>query len=155
MRILYHSRKRLGKAEEESMGVTWTDWSQLLQGSDFLSLHVPLTPETYHLVGGGELEAMKSTAYLINTSRGPVVNEGALVWALQNGQIAGAGLDVYEREPSVSEGLKGLENVVLLPHVGSATRETRTQMAFTAAENLIHGLAGERPPDCLNWDEIL
>jgi glyoxylate reductase len=144
----------LGKVVEESIGVTWSDWSQLLQGSDFLSLHVPLTPETHHLVGGRELEAMKSTAYLINTSRGPVVDEAALVWALQNGQIAGAGLDVYEREPSVSEGLKGLENVVLLPHVGSATRETRTQMALTAADNLMRGLAGERPPNCLNWEEI-
>jgi glyoxylate reductase len=97
---------------------------------------------------------MKPSAYLINTSRGPVVDEEALVSALKKKAIAGAGLDVYEREPAVSSGLKDLENVVLLPHMGSATVETRTSMAFRAAENLVAALRGEKPPDCLNWDAL-
>jgi glyoxylate reductase len=154
MRILYSSRHRLGKQEEESLGVIYSELGPLLREADFVSLHVPLTHETRHLIGARELKVMKPTAYLINTARGPVVDEGALEKALHEQEIAGAGLDVYEGEPSVSDGLKGLDNVVLLPHVGSATLETRTKMALMAAENLISGLAGKRPPNCLNWEEI-
>lgn len=97
---------------------------------------------------------MKSSAFLINTARGPIVDEEALVKALKEGSIAGAGLDVYENEPELASGLAGLDNTVLLPHVGSATTETRTQMAAKAAHNLLAGLKGEQPPDCLNWEEI-
>ena len=122
----------------------------LLKRSDFVSLHVPLLPETTHLIGSRELNLMKKTAYLINTCRGPVVDEKALVEALKSGEIAGAGLDVYEDEPRLEPGLSELDNVVLLPHIGSATVETRTKMATMAAQNLIAGLKGERPPNLVN-----
>ena len=119
--------------------------AELLARSDFLSLHCPLTPETHHLIGEAELRAMKSTAVLINTARGPVVEEGALVRALEEGWIAAAGLDVYEREPQVHPGLLELSNAILLPHLGSATRKSRQAMARLAAEGAIAVLTGGRP----------
>jgi glyoxylate reductase len=134
--------------------VSYAPLPTLLREADFVTLHVPLTPETRHLISTPELALMKPTAYLINTARGPVVDEAALVEALRRGQIKGAGLDVYEKEPQLSPGLAALENVVLLPHVGSATIETRTRMGLMAAENLLAGLRGERPPNCLNWTAI-
>ena len=118
---------------------------RLLATSDVVSLHVPLTPETRHLIGQPELARMKRTAYLINTTRGPVVDEAALAWALKNRLIAGAGLDVYEREPEVHADLFPLENVVLAPHLGSATTETRTAMADLAVRNVIAVLGGDPP----------
>jgi glyoxylate reductase len=118
---------------------------ELLNTSDVVTIHVPLTPATRHLVDQRALARMKRTAYLVNTSRGPVVDEQALAWALGEHLIAGAALDVYEREPEVHADLLGLENVVLAPHLGSATRETRTAMAELAARNVIEVLAG-RPP---------
>lgn len=118
---------------------------RLLSTSDVVSLHVPLTADTRHLIGQPELARMKRTGYLINTTRGPVVDEGALAWALKNRLIAGAGLDVYEREPDVHPDLLDLENVVLAPHLGSATTETRTAMADLAARNVIAVLAGDPP----------
>jgi len=154
MPVLYYSRTRLGPTEEQKRGVSWSLLENLLREADFVSLHVPLTPETRHLIGRRELELMKPSAYLINTSRGPVVDEAALVEALRQGRIRGAGLDVYEREPELSPGLADLENAVLLPHLGSATIETRTRMGLMAAENLLAGLRGERPPNCLNWEAI-
>jgi glyoxylate reductase len=154
MRVLYHSRTRLAPAAEQDLHVAYAPRETLLREADFVSLHVPLTPETRHLIGRRELELMKPTAFLINAARGPVVDEAALVEALRRGQIAGAGLDVYEREPELSPGLTDLDNVVLLPHLGSATIETRTRMGLMAAENLLAGLRGERPPNCLNWTEI-
>jgi len=154
MRVLYHSRTRLAPAAEQDLHVAYAPRETLLREADFVSLHVPLTPETRHLIGRRELELMKPTAFLINAARGPVVDEAALVEALRRGQIAGAGLDVYEREPELSPGLTDLDNVVLLPHLGSATIETRTRMGLMAAENLLAGLQGERPPNCLNWTEI-
>jgi glyoxylate reductase len=118
---------------------------RLLSTSDVVSLHVPLMPETRHLIGQPELARMKRTAYLINTTRGPVVDEGALAWALKNRLIAGAALDVYEREPEIEPDLLSLENVVLAPHLGSATSETRTAMADLAARNAIAVLSGKPP----------
>jgi lactate dehydrogenase-like 2-hydroxyacid dehydrogenase len=118
---------------------------RLLATSDVVSLHVPLTPDTRHLIGQPELARMKRTAYLVNTTRGPVVDENALAWALKNRMIAGAALDVYEREPQVDADLLTLENVVLAPHLGSATIETRTAMADLAARNVIAVLTGEPP----------
>jgi glyoxylate reductase len=125
----------------------------LLERSDFVSLHLPLTPETRHLIDKDALERMKPTAFLVNTARGPVVDEAALVAALGAGQIAGAALDVYEAEPALAPGLAELPNVVLLPHMGSATWETRTRMTALAAENLLAGLSGETPPNCLNCSD--
>jgi glyoxylate reductase len=150
MRVIYHDSRPVEAAEEKSLGVKLVSMDTLISTADFISLHVPLTGETHHLMNRKTLEKMKPTAYLINTSRGPVVDEKALVEALRKGKIRGAGLDVYENEPELAPGLAELSNVVLLPHVGSATLETRTKMAFLAAENLLAGLRGETPPNCLN-----
>ena len=154
MRLIYHSRTRLSPLEEQELGASWQPLETLLREADFVTLHVPLTPHTRHLIGSRELEVMKNSAYLIHTARGPVVDEAALVAALRQGQIRGAGLDVYEREPELCPGRADLENVVLRPHVGSATVETRTRMALMAAENLLAGLRGDPPPNCLNWAEL-
>ncbi len=154
MRILYHNRRRVDPALEADLGVEYRDLPTLLGESDFVSLHVPLSPETRHLIAAKELGLMKRSAFLFNVARGPVVDEKALVEALRSGTIAGAGLDVYEHEPTLTPGLTDLENVVLLPHVGSATVETRTAMAGLAAENLLAGLRGEVPPNCLNRREL-
>jgi len=150
MRIIYHNRRRIDEKKEKELNVTYVRLEQLLSEADFLSLHVTLTNETRHLIGARELSRMKPTAYLINASRGPVVDERALVEALQAKKIAGAGLDVYENEPALTPGLLELNNVLLLPHVGSATIETRTAMAKLAAENLLDGLRGVLPRNCLN-----
>ena len=155
MTVYYYNRNRLSEADEEGLGVKYLDLKELLARADFISLHVPLTEETHHLISRGEFKLMKPTAYLINTSRGPVVAEQALVEALKGKRIAGAGLDVYENEPRINPGLLELENVVLLPHVGSATWETRTKMARVAVENLLAGLRGEQPPNCLNIEVFL
>ena len=135
---------------EQTRGVEYRELDDLLKESDFVTLHCPLTKETHHLIGKGELDLMKPTAILINTSRGPVVDEKALVSALKKGKIAGAGLDVYEKEPKLSPGLSELENVVLLPHIGSLTKDTREQMAVVAAKNAIAMLRGKRPPNIVN-----
>jgi glyoxylate reductase len=154
MPVVYYNRHRLDPDQEQALGVTYLPLEQLLAQADIVSLHVPLTPETHHLIGARELEGMKTGAYLINTARGPVVDEKALLAALQNKKIAGAGLDVYEDEPNLTPGLVDLDNVVLLPHVGSATFETRHRMAVMAVDNLLAGLAGQKPPNCVN-PEIL
>ena len=125
-----------------------------MRESDFLSLHVPLLPETRHLISTSALEKMKRTAYLINTSRGPVVDEAALVAALETKKIAGAALDVYEFEPKVSPALVGRKDVILAPHIASATVETRTQMAVVAATNAAAVFEGRRPPNALNADAL-
>ena len=142
MEILYHNRSRNEDAEEE-LGARYLELEDLLRESDFVSIHTPLTEETRHLIGERELDLMKPTAVLVNTSRGPVVDEGALAEALEGGRIFAAGLDVYEEEPKVHPRLLGLENVVLAPHIGSASMETRDRMATLAAENLRAVLSGE------------
>jgi glyoxylate reductase len=144
MEILYHNRSRKEDAEKE-LGARYLELRELLSESDFISVHTPLTEETRHLIGKEELGRMKSGAVLVNTSRGPVVDEGALADALGNGRIFAAGLDVYEEEPRVHPKLLGLENVVLAPHIGSASIETRDKMATLAAENLRSVLRGEQP----------
>ncbi len=154
MRVLYYNRTPLSPAAEQELHFSFAPLEDLLREADFVTLHVPLTPQTRHLIGRRELELMKPTARLINTARGPIVDEAALVAALRRGEIGGAGLDVYEQEPQLSPGLADLDNVVLLPHVGSATIETRTRMGLLAAENLLAGLRGERPPNCLNWTAL-
>lgn len=135
---------------EAAVGGRFAPLPTLLAQADFVSLHVPLTAATRHLIGAAELALMKKTAYLINTARGPVVDEKALVAALKAGVIAGAGLDVFEDEPRVEPGLLALDNVVLAPHIGSATLETRQNMAHMACRNILAALAGAVPPNCLN-----
>ena len=144
MEVLYHNRSRNENAEKE-LDARYTDLEELLETADFVSVHTPLTGETRHFIGPEELEKMKPTAVLVNTSRGPVVDEGALADALADGRIFAAGLDVYEEEPKVHPKLLGLENAVLAPHIGSGSRETRDGMAVLAAENIVAVLSGGEP----------
>ena len=150
MRIIYHNRSRIDLSEEKILDAEYVSLKTLLMEADFVSLHVPLTAQTKHLIGGEELSRMKPTAYLINTSRGSVVDEQALLEALRNRKIGGAGLDVYENEPALTPGLTELDNVILLPHVGSGTMETRIKMAAMAVDNLVAGLSGLSPPNLVN-----
>jgi glyoxylate reductase len=149
MRVIYHSRHRVPADVERGLNADFLSFDQVLAQADFLSLHVPLTIETRGLIGPAELAKMKPSAFLINTSRGPVVQEAALAEALAAGKIAGAALDVYEREPLIHDGLRR-PNVVLAPHLGSGTVETRTKMAMMAADNVIAFFEGRRPPNILN-----
>lgn len=144
MNILYFKRNKDEDFEKET-GAEYVDLDTLLKNSDFVSIHVPLTKETHHLIGKRELTLMKKTSVLINTSRGPVVDEEALVEALKFKKIWGAGLDVFEKEPQIHNGLKGLNNVIILPHIGSATIETRRKMAMMAAQNIVEVLYGREP----------
>jgi glyoxylate reductase len=147
MPVIYHSRRQLPPETERSLGVRAVGWESLLQESDVISLHAPLTPGTFHRFGRDAFERMRPGSYLINTARGPLVDEAALVEALESGRLAGAGLDVYEHEPEVHPGLVELDSVVLLPHIGSATVETRARMAVVAARNVVAVLAGQAAPD--------
>jgi glyoxylate reductase len=150
MKILYFNRKRINSEEEKNLRVEYVDMKTLLAESDFVTLNVPLTEETRHLIGKNELSLMKSTAFIINTSRGPVIDEKELVEVLRAKKIGGAGLDVYENEPALTPGLKELDNVILLPHVGSGTQETRIKIGALAVENLLAGLEGRTPPNLVN-----
>jgi glyoxylate reductase len=149
MKVLYFSRNK-NRVLEKELKAKKVDLDELIKESDFISLNVPLTEKTYHLIDEKELKMMKKTAILINTSRGPVVNEKALIKALKEKWIFGAGLDVYENEPDITDELKILKNVVLQPHSASATFNSRSKMAVMAAENMIIGLKGEIPPNCVN-----
>ncbi len=147
MEIVYHGRHRAPEeAEAELGGARLLELDELLAIADVVSIHSPLTPETHHMIDARRLELMRPDAYLVNTARGPIVDEAALVQALRDRQIAGAGLDVFEREPEVHPGLLELDNAILVPHLGSATIETRTAMAMLAAENAIAVVHGETPP---------
>jgi glyoxylate reductase len=148
MRILYHNRNPSPLATE--VGAEMVSLDHLLCNADFVSLHVPLSQSTRHLIGKRELDMMKPTAILINVSRGEVIDEAALVEALKKGRIAGAGLDVFENEPRMTVGLASLDNVVLTPHIGSASVETRERMAGMAVENLVDVLEGRRPQHLAN-----
>lgn len=149
MRVLAHDPYARDEIESDEHA-RWAELDDLLTESDFISIHALLTDETHHLIGARELEMMKPTAYLINAARGPIVDETALVEALREGRIAGAGLDVFENEPEMAPGLADLDDVVVLPHLGSASRATRDKMATMAAENALAMLAGERAPNCVN-----
>ena len=145
MRIAYAGRRRADAALESELDATMLDLDELLATADVVSINTPLSDATRHLIDARRLGLMKPTAHLVNTSRGPVVDEAALAAALRAGTIAGAGLDVFEHEPEIDPGLRGLENVVLIPHLGSATIETRTAMGVLAAENAAAVLRGEAP----------
>ena len=149
MRVVYFSRKRNLLLEAQT-GAKKLDLESLLETADVVSIHLPLTPETHHLLDLTRLQKMKPGAILINTGRGPIIDEKALVQVLREGRLAGAGLDVYEFEPEVTPELLEFPNVVLLPHIGSATHRARNAMAEVAVENLIHALQGQRPPSLVN-----
>jgi glyoxylate reductase len=151
MELLYTNRSPRPDFEQEC-GAARVELDELLERADVVSLHVPLVPQTRHLIGAPQLARMKSTAILINTARGPVVDEDALVTALRDGGIAAAGLDVYEREPALADGLTALPNAVLLPHLGSGTVETRAAMARLTASAVVAVLCDERPPNLVNPD---
>lgn len=150
MKIIYHDTRRLAPSDEHELGTRYVALRELIRVSDFITLHCPLTRETWHLIGSKELAMMKPGAYLLNVARGPVVDEKALVKALREKKIAGAGLDVYEHEPRLAPGLAKLDNALLAPHLGSASFETRNKMAGMAAQNLLLGLAGKIPAWCVN-----
>lgn len=150
MRVLYHDMRRAPEAVERELGLEYRSKEDLLREADFVTLHVPLSAETRHLIGAQELRLMKPTAVLVNSSRGPVVDEAALADALEARVITSAGLDVFEREPHVHPKLLQLENVVLAPHIGSASVDTRLKMSMTAVENAVAAIEGRRPPNLLN-----
>ena len=145
MRVLYHQRKRLPKNIEKELKAEFVSLEELLKQSDFVTPHVPLTDETKYLIGKEQLEMMKPTAYLIHTARGKVVDDKALVEALKNEELAGAALDVYENEPELTPGMTDLDNLMLLPHIGSASTDTRNVMAMLVADNVLDALSGKKP----------
>ena len=145
MRTLYHQRNRLPKEEEKKLNVEYATFEKTLRESDFLTLHVPLTEETEYMIGNDEIALMKKTAYLIHTARGKVIDDYALVAALREDRLAGAALDVYEDEPELTEGMRELDNLMILPHIGSASFETRDKMALLVADNILDALEGKTP----------
>jgi glyoxylate reductase len=153
LRLLYYSRQRRERELERAMEIEYAELDTLLQESDFITLHASLTPDTYHLMGDRQFALMKSSAILINTARGSMVDSEALFRALSTGQIAGAALDVTEPEPlPPSSPLLELDHVIITPHIGSASKQTRTKMAQMAVDNLIAGLQGEKLPNCVNGE---
>ena len=152
MKVLYHNRRRIAPELERKCNAAYVSLDELLTQSDFVVLQVPYSPETHHLIGAAQLKQMKRSAILINSTRGGVVDDAALVAALKQGTIRGAGLDVYENEPKLNPEFLGLDNVVLAPHIGSSTEATRKAMAMLAARNLVAALKGEVPPNLVNPD---
>ena len=150
MKVLYHNRKPVSAEIEKRCNAAYATKDDLLRQADFIVLQVPYSPETHHLIGARELKLMKPTAVLVNSTRGGVVDDAALIAALKDGTIRAAGLDVFEGEPALNPGFLGLDNVVLMPHVGSSTEATRRAMAMTAAKNLVAALTGAVPPNLLN-----
>ena len=150
MRALYWTPRRKSESEEREAGLTFVPLDQLLRESDFVSVHSPLNADTRHQIGARELGLMKKTAFIINTARGPIIDEAALVRALKAKRIAGAGLDVFEHEPKVHTELRRMKNVVLNPHLGSATVEVREEMANIVVDNIEALLVGRTPPNCVN-----
>jgi lactate dehydrogenase-like 2-hydroxyacid dehydrogenase len=150
MKVLYHNRTRAASEVEQQLNATYVTKDELLRQSDFVVLQVPYSRETHHLIGARELKLMKPTAILINSTRGGVVDDAALIAALRSGVIRAAGLDVFENEPRLNPEYLRLDNVVLMPHIGSSTEATRRAMAMTAARNLVAALIGGRPPNLLN-----
>ncbi len=150
MRVLYSDVNRAALDVEQRFGAEYVSFEALLKDSDFVTIHVPLNPGTHHLIDERALSLMKPSAYLVNTARGPIVDEQALVAALQNRRIAGAALDVYENEPRLADGLTELSNVILIPHLGANSRLTRDRMAAMTADNMIAALSGNVPPNLVN-----
>jgi glyoxylate reductase len=154
MRVLYCNRNRLSEEKEQALNAVYTPLKELLRQSDFVSVHAPLTEQTQYMIGKEQFSMMKPTAYFIHTARGKIVDDKALVEALKEEKIAGAALDVYENEPALTEGMTELGNLMLLPHIGSASHETRDKMADLVADNVLDALAG-KTPRCLvpSWEK--
>lgn len=150
LKVLYYDKNPVSPIMEKELGVSRAGFDEILRKSDFISIHVPLNEETFHLIGQKELSIMKKESYLINTARGPIVDEKALVKALKDGVIRGAALDVFENEPEIEQELMSLDNIVMVPHIGSASYQTRTKMAIIAAKNILSALKGERPEFLVN-----
>ncbi len=150
MKVIYYDVHRLSPEDEAALNMTYLPMDDVLKQADFISVHTPYMPSTHHLISERELDLMKPTAIIINTARGPIIDEKALVKALQAGKIAGAGLDVFEHEPAIEPELLTMENVVLLPHIASASLKTRTLMATMASDNIIAHFHGQRPPNVVN-----
>ncbi len=150
LRVIYHDPRRLSAADEKHLGLAWTPFDELLASSDFVSIHANLNAQTHHLVSAREFGLMKPTACLINTARGPIVDEHALIRALTERRIAGAGLDVFEHEPAIDRALLALPNTVITPHMGSAVKELREAMAEVAVDNILAVIDGRQPPNCWN-----
>ncbi len=150
LKVIYHDPRRLTASDEQALGLNWVAFDELLATADYVSLHANLSAKTHHLISERELSLMKPTAYLINTSRGPIVDEHALVRALIERRIAGAGLDVFEHEPGINPALLGLSNTVITPHMGSAVATLRAAMADAVVDNIIAVLDGRQPPNCWN-----
>jgi glyoxylate reductase len=150
MRTLYWGPRRIPEVDERELDLVYVSLDRLLAESDFVSVHAPLKPETVHLIGARELALMKPGAFLVNTARGPVVDEQALVEALAKARIAGAALDVFEREPQVEARLLAMSNVVLTPHLGSAVVEVREALANVVVDNIVALIEGRQPPNCWN-----
>lgn len=150
MKIIYTDPKELLEEEKRKYGASCVPLNELLRGADIITIHTTLNAQTHHLISREKFRLMKKDAILVNVSRGPVVDERALAEALEEGKIWAAGLDVYEREPEIEERLLSLDNVVLLPHIGSATYETRLKMAMMASKNLVQGLSGKKPDNLVS-----
>ncbi|WP_372589493.1 D-glycerate dehydrogenase [Fervidobacterium pennivorans subsp. shakshaketiis] len=155
MKVIYYNRHRLPEDVEKQFNAEYVELDKLIETADYISIHTPLTKETYHLINAERIARMKPNAILINTARGPVVDEKALYEALKERKIAGAGFDVYENEPQLAPGLEKLDNVVLLPHIGSATYETRDKMSEMVAINVIHALEGRIPPNLVPEQKVI
>jgi glyoxylate reductase len=156
MNVVFFNSRPVDPSVAREAAARPVQFEELLKTSDFISIHVPLTAETLHCIDDRAFDLMKPNCIIVNTARGPIIDEKALVRALKSGRIAGAGLDVYEQEPIIEPDLFGMENVVLAPHIGSASRETRLRMCMMAAENAISVLRNERPPNLVNpevWDK--
>ena len=154
MKVIYHNRTRLPADQEAACRACFVDKETMLRESDFLVLLLPYSPATHHTIGAAELALMKPTAHLINVARGGIVDDEALIAALRQGRLCGAGLDVFEGEPKLNADFLEIDNVILTPHIGSSSRATRMAMAMRAADNLIAALAGQRPPDLLNPEAL-
>ena len=150
MKVIYHNRTPLPADQAAAIRATWVEKERLLREADFLVLLLPYSQATHHCIGAAELALMKPSAHLINVARGGIVDDAALISALREGRLAGAGLDVFEGEPKLNPGFFELDNVALTPHIGSSSAATRMAMAMTAADNLISALSGQRPPNLLN-----
>ncbi len=154
MRVLYHNRNRVAPGIERQLGAAYAGMEQLLRESDFVSLNLPYSRDSHHLIGSAEIALMKPGAIIVNAARGGIIDDAALIEALRAGRIAGAGIDVFECEPRLNPGFFGLDNVVLAPHIASATRATRMKMNLLALENLDAALSGKTPPNLLNPEAL-